>query len=190
MTKKIALAVLFALLTLSAAFAQGKPGPQPPKNNMFHGSGPGGPERRLMRSGPPPFDWWRNSEVAQRLKLTYQQKQQLEQLFTQQRLQLVDLRAAVEKEEIKLQSLMNADSVQENAVMAQIDATQGARARLEKSFATMALSMRKVLTADQWKQLQERDTLMFHRRGGRLDGPGGPDGPGPEDRGPGGPPKE
>lgn len=191
--KKLTFTLLFTLITLGGAFAQ-KSGGEPPKSSMFHGSGP---ERRMMRSGPPPFDWWRNSEVAQRLNLTDPQKQQLEQLFTQQRLQLVDLKAAVEKEEIKLQALMNADNIQENAVMAQIDATQTARGRLEKSFATMALSFRKVLTAEQWKQLQDRDTLMFHRRG--PDGRDGHEGPGPgpgADRGPGdrgpdgGPPKE
>jgi Spy/CpxP family protein refolding chaperone len=166
--------IFVTLAMASAAFAQDNPGP--PVGAGMHG----GPEtRRIMRMAPPPFDWWRNSEVAQKLNLTDQQKQQLEQTFTQARLQLVDLKGEVEKEEIKLQSLMNADTMQESQVMAQIDATQAARAKLEKTFAMMAFQFRKILTAEQWKQLQQQDMRLFHRRkGGMREGamppPGGP----------------
>ena len=161
----------FAALT---AFAQDNHQPAPDN------SGASRPQIRRMRSGPPPFDWWRNSEVAQKLNLSDQQKQQLEEVFTQARLQLVDLKGAVEKEEIKLQSLMNADPINEPQVVAQIDSAQAARAKLEKNFALMALQFRKVLSADQWKQLQQQDFIRFHkgRRGGDH-GPGTPGGPPP-----------
>jgi Spy/CpxP family protein refolding chaperone len=135
-----------------------------------------GPERRMMRMGPPPFDWWRNSDVAQKLNLSDQQKQQLEQAFNQARLQLVDLKGAVEKEQIKLQNLMNADPLPEQQVLTQIDAVQAARAKLEKNFALMALTFRKILTSDQWKTLQQQDILKFHHRR-----EGGPPMPPPND---------
>jgi Spy/CpxP family protein refolding chaperone len=171
------------LFLTTAVFGQGTPGrgSQPPVSKWHSGN----MERKMMRPGPPPFDWWRNSDVAQKLNLTDQQKQQLEQTFNQQRSQLVDLKAALEKEEMKLQDLMNADNVQESQIVAQIDATQAARAKLQRSFAMMALQFRKVLTADQWKQLREQESVMFHRRdrgpGDRP--PGGPDGPPPVDAG-------
>ena len=166
---------LFLLLAMAcAAVAQDSPGQPGPRPEGGHG-----PERRMMRMGPPPFDWWRNSEIAQKLNLTDQQKQQLEQTFTQAKLQLVDLKAAVEKEEIKLQSLMNADTLQDSQVMAQIDATQAARAKLEKTFALMALQFRKILTSDQWKQLQQQDMMRFHKREGG--GPPMPPPPGSND---------
>ena len=160
--------LLFAMA--SAAVAQDKPGqPAPPE-------GRGGPERRMMRMGPPPFDWWRNSEIAQKLNLTDQQKQQLEQTFTQAKTQLDNLRTAAETEEVKLHTLLNADPIQENAVVAQIDATQMARSRLGRTFAMLALQFRKILTADQWKQLQQQDIMRFHKREEGRPGPppGGP----------------
>jgi Spy/CpxP family protein refolding chaperone len=152
--KTLCLAVI--VLSAAAAYAQDAP-PQGGRDG-------GGPEHRMMRMAPPPFDWWRNSEVAQKLNLTDQQKQQLEQVFTQAKLQLVDLKGAVEKEEIKLQSLMNADPMQENLVLAQIENVQAARSKLGKNFALMALNFRKILSAEQWKLLQQQDIVRFHRR--------------------------
>ena len=167
---------LFVLLATTAMFAQGAP-KQPPVSKWHSGK----IEQRMPgRPGPPPFDWWRNSDVAQKLNLTDQRKTQLEQTFNQQKDQLKDLRDALQKEEAKLQDLMNADNVQDAQVVAQIDATQMARAKLQRSFAMMALQFRKILTADQWKQLREQEREMFHHRGR---GTGGPDGPQPADGG-------
>ena len=165
---------LFVLFLTTAVFSQGVP-KQPPVSK-WHG---GKIEQKMPgRPGPPPFDWWRNSDVAQKLNLTDQQKAQLEQSFNQQKDQLKDLRDALQKEEAKLQELMNADSIQDAQIVAQIDATQAARAKLQRNFAMMALQFRKILTADQWKQLREQEAEMFHRRG-----PRGPDGPPPADGG-------
>jgi hypothetical protein len=83
----------------------------------------------------------------------------------------VDLKASVEKEEIKLKNLMDADTLQEPQVLAQFDSLLAARAKLERNFAMMALTFRKILTSDQWKMLQQQDILKFHRRPG-----GGPPG--------------
>jgi Spy/CpxP family protein refolding chaperone len=173
------------LFVTTAAFSQVQVTPRrggtPPVGNSWHS---GKMEQKMPgRPGPPPFDWWRNSDVAQKLNLTDQQKQQLEQTFTQQKEQLKDLRDALQKEETKLQDLMNADNVQEPQIVAQIDATQAARAKLQRSFAMMALQFRKVLTADQWKQLREQEIVMFHRRDRGDRPPGGPDGPPPVDAG-------
>jgi len=167
---------LFVLLATTAMFAQGAP-KQPPVSKWHSGK----IEQRMPgRPGPPPFDWWRNSDVAQKLNLTDQQKTQLEQTFNQQKDQLKDLRDALQKEEAKLQDLMNADNVQDAQVVAQIDATQMARAKLQRSFAMMALQFRKILNAEQWKQLREQEREMFHHR---ERGTGGPDGPQPADGG-------
>jgi Spy/CpxP family protein refolding chaperone len=172
---------LFVLFVTTAVFSQGTPGQggQPPRSQWHSGK----IEQKMLRPGPPPFDWWRNSDVAQKLNLTDQQKTQLEQTFNQQKEQLKDLRDALQKEEAKLQDLMNAENLQDAQIMAQIDATQAARARLQRSFAMMALQFRKILTADQWKQLREQEIVMFHRRGPGDRPPGGPDGPPPSDGG-------
>lgn len=169
MMKNIAL----ALIVLAATAAGAQDAPREPR-------GGDGPEHRMMRMAPPPFDWWRNSELAQKLNLTDQQKQQLEQVFAQTKIQLLDLKGSVEREEIKLQSLMNADPLNEAQVLAQIENVQAARSKLGKNFALMAFNFRKILTVDQWKMLQQQDMMRFHRR--REEGPGKP--PPPGDQGP------
>lgn len=158
--RKCLLTITLALIAAMPAMAQQDAPPGRPPEGM---KGPGGGPGKMMRFGPPPFDWWRNSELAQKLNLTDQQKQQLEQTFNQQRLQLVDLKAALEKEEIKLQELMDADNFNEGQAMAQLDATQGARNKLMRSFATMAVQFRKILTAQQWKMLRDQEVMRFHR---------------------------
>jgi protein CpxP len=148
-------------------------GPMPPMPPL---RGPGG-------------TWWKDSELATKLKLTDQQKQQLEQTFLDYRLKLVDLHADVERQELKLQPLMDADQVNEAQVSTALDSLIAARGRLEKTNAMMNISMRKVLSTEQWKQLQslrkERFNVMYRREPGRpgekgmrihIDGPD--DGPG------------
>jgi Spy/CpxP family protein refolding chaperone len=171
---------LFVLFLTTAVFSQGAPrrgGATPPVGNRWHD---GKLEQKMPgRPGPPPFDWWRNSDVAQKLNLSDQQKSQLEQTFNQQKDQLKDLRDALQKEEAKLQDLMNADNLQDTQVVAQIEATQAARGKLQRSFAMMALQFRKILTADQWKLLREQEVRMFHQRDRAPDGPPPSDGGNP-----------
>jgi len=114
-----------------------------------------------------PRAWWKNSEMAKELNLTDQQVAKLEQTFTENRLKLIDLRASVEKEETKLQPLIEADRIDENQISSQLDALIAARGRLEKANAMMGLDMRKVLTQEQWKKLQSMQGQM--RGPGRLD---------------------
>src|SRR5512142_92672 len=156
--------LLIAVLTLTTvALAQG-PGPGPMPRHM-------GPGPDAMAPMPPVRgfggSWWKDSELAERLKLTDQQKQQLESTFLDYRLKLVDLRADVERQELKLQPLMDADQVNEAQVSSQLDAVIAARGKLEKANAMMMISMRKVLTADQWKQLRNLRTERF--RSGRRE---------------------
>ena len=138
----------------------------------------GGPGAFGMHGGMPPGNWWKNSELAQQLQLTDQQRQQLEQAFVEHRMKLVDLRGDVEKQEIKLQSLMDVDRPVESQVMAQVDRLLAARGNLEKEFTAMTLNFRRIVTPEQWRKLQAvrgPRVMMFNHRTHGPDGlPGGP----------------
>jgi Spy/CpxP family protein refolding chaperone len=112
--------------------------------------------------------WWKNSEVVQKLQLTEAQITQLEQTFLDHRLKLIDLRADVERQEARLQPLIEADQIDEAKAVAQIDAVLAARAKLEKQNTMLMLSIRRVLSVEQWKKLQalhqERERVWFERR--------------------------
>lgn len=98
--------------------------------------------------------WWKNSEMVQKLGLSQTQISQIEQIFYQHRLKLIDLHADVEKQEAMLQPLIEADQPDEAKVSAQLDQLLAARARLEKANTMMMLSIRRTLSVEQWKRLQ------------------------------------
>ena len=169
--KRIRMVSLFlAFITLiTVAVAQG-PGPM--------GMGPMGPGPHGMGMGPHhgPFGaWWKNSEVVKELQLSDAQVKQIEQTFLEYRLKLIDLRADVERQETKLQPLLEADQPNEQQVGSQVDAVVAARGKLEKTNTMMMLAIRRVLSVEQWKKLQ----AIQHRRGERTlhdsMGPGGHD---------------
>jgi Spy/CpxP family protein refolding chaperone len=103
----------------------------------------------------------------------------MDDLFQQSRLKLIDLSAALEKQEVILQPLLGADQPNESQILSQIDKVAQARAELEKANARMLLGLRSVLTVDQWKKLQaeRRERRERIRTGGP--GRGGPRPPRP-----------
>lgn len=196
---KFVFAVLFCLTAGSLGFAQGSgPGPVPPGGHGDHGWGP--PMERTQHDEH--FGrWWNNPKVAQAINLTDDQKKKMDDIFQQHRLKLVDLHANLEKQQLLIRPLIEADNPNESQVLAQIDKIAQARAELEKADAHMLFDIRKVLTADQWQKLkvlhqQHREEMMRRgergERGWRDHGRGpdthGPDSHGPDGSGPGNPP--
>jgi Spy/CpxP family protein refolding chaperone len=160
----------------------GQPNPAPPPDprggrmDRDRGrEGDRGPERGQDRGGlmgiVPPGTWWKNPEVIARLSLTAEQQAKMDEIFRQNRLQLVDVKASLEKEQINLEPLLNANPVDTNKAMAEIAKIADLRANLEKADARMLLGLRSVLTAEQWTKLHARPE-------GQQRGPGGQRGPG------------
>jgi Spy/CpxP family protein refolding chaperone len=126
----------------------------------------GGPGMGMM--GPGPGKWWKNPDLAQKLALTDDQISKMDKIFQDHRLKLIDLHATLEKQEVLLEPMIDADHPDEDRVLSQIDQVAQARAELEKANARMLLGIRNVLTPDQWKKLQtERATRRAARRDDR-----------------------
>jgi Spy/CpxP family protein refolding chaperone len=77
----------------------------------------------------------------------------MDDIFQQHRLRLIDLNAAVEKEEVTLEPLVADETLDDAKITAQIDRVAQARAELEKANGRMLLGIRKVLTPEQWQRL-------------------------------------
>jgi Spy/CpxP family protein refolding chaperone len=105
---------------------------------------------------------WMNSEVAQEIGLSDQQKQQLEKINQDGQLKMIDLRADLEKQEVILAPMMRAYHPDEAQVLAQVEKVSQARAALEKARVQTMLARRNVLTEEQWKNLQN-SRMGFHR---------------------------
>ena len=121
--------------------------------------------------------WWNNPEFAQKLGLTAEQQKKMEDIFIQSRVQLIDLHASLEKQQLLLEPLMNANPIDQARAAAQIDKIADTRASLEKTNAKMLLSIRGVLTPEQWTKLRERHADWHHGDHGPADAQRGPGGP-------------
>jgi Spy/CpxP family protein refolding chaperone len=161
-------------LILTAAWAQPPQGPPPAQGPPVQTPPPGQPAgalqppRRLgngdlairLRPGLGPLEpgprgrWWTNPQTAKEIGLSTEQQKKMDDIFQQNRLALIDLNAAVEKQEVTLEPLVSADQPDEARILAQIDHVAQARADLEKANARMLLGIRRVLTADQWQKLK------------------------------------
>jgi periplasmic protein CpxP/Spy len=143
---KLLFALVFCLVSSGLAAAQGPGGPgddrgdRPPMERTFH-------DGHFGR-------WWHNPNVAQAIGLSDDQKKKMDDIFQQHRLNLVDLNANLEKQELLLKPMIGADQPNEDEVLAQIDKVAQARAELEKANARMLFDVRKTLTADQWQKLK------------------------------------
>lgn len=150
MKSKWILAMAASLAFSGVGLAQGPGGP----------GGPGGDHE----FGRPPMEkafhdghfgrWWENPKIATAIGLTDDQKKKMDDIYQQHRLTLVDLHATLEKQELQMRPLIEADQPDENQVLAQIDRVASARAELEKADARMLFEIRKTLTADQWQKLK------------------------------------
>jgi periplasmic protein CpxP/Spy len=141
--------------------------------------------------GPPPFgganapmEWWRDSELVQKLQVSDEQVQKIDAIVQEHRIQNVDLRAALLKRELMLTFLLESGQPDESKVLAQIDKVVQAKGDLEKSHLQMILAVRRVLSAQQAKRLQELLPAPPMQGGGV-----GQPGRGPADR-PDGPPPD
>lgn len=160
------------LLAAPLAFSQNPGAPGQPdfarRGEMRGGpdGGPGGPGMGMLPHGM----WWKNPDVIKNLNISPDQQKQLDKILLDSRLQLIQMHATLEEEQVKLEPILNANPFDQSRALAQISHIADLRADLEKTNAKMLLSLRGVLSADQWTKLQtERRT---HREG--QDGRRGP----------------
>lgn len=141
------------LLAAPALFAQnaGMPGqPDFPHRDEMHGERGRGPGMGMLPHGM----WWKNPDTVKLLNMTPDQQKQLDKILLDSRLQLIQMHATLEGEQVKLEPILNANPFDQSRAFAQISHIADLRADLEKTDARMLLSLRGVLSADQWTKLQ------------------------------------
>jgi Spy/CpxP family protein refolding chaperone len=158
--------------------AQPQPGPvkpdvRPPKPPLA--APPDGQPR-------PTAPAWNDPQLAERLGMNSDQRKKIEAAVQEHRLKQIDLRAAVEKARVMLEPLVAAEQPDEGRILAQIDRVAQAEAELRKDEMRLQLEIRRALTPEQWRRLQQERQARL-----RPAGPP-PTVPGPEGRGPQGPP--
>lgn len=124
--------------------------------------------------------WWKNPELAQKVGLSDEQVQKLDKISYESQLQMIDLRATLEKEQLMLGQQMQADHPNNDAVLEQVDKVSQAKAAIARARVQTMLATRNVLTTEQWKKLKTA-RMDFHHRffmhrgfGGQIEGRGMP----------------
>jgi Spy/CpxP family protein refolding chaperone len=151
------------LADVEASLAQLNPAPAPFKANVFPGQKSKTGATEALQTGLQGA-WWREATWVKSLALTPDQQKKMDDAFLQNRIRLIDLTAALEKEEVILEPLVeNVRPADEAKILAQIDKVADARAGLEKANARMLLAIRETLTQDQWTKLQanRKKTIAF-----------------------------
>lgn len=147
--------------------------------------GKGGP--RVMMFKHEMGKWWQNPDVVSKLSLSDSQVSQLNQVFYNHKMKLIDYGADMEKQDLKLQIMLDADQPDEGQVNSQVDQVLAARGKLEREFTAMNLDLRKQLSLEQWRQLKTMrggeampgDNMFFFKQ--KLMPPGVPGAPGGPD---------
>jgi Spy/CpxP family protein refolding chaperone len=108
----------------------------------------------LYSQNLPPGKWWRLEPVIRELGLQNSQIEEIETLFRQNAKTMIDLKAAVEKEQVDLGALMDSDSPDKEKILAQLDRVESARARMARTMTSILVDVRRIISLEQWRKLQ------------------------------------
>jgi len=131
----------------------------------------------------PPGKWWRRPEIVQTLALNEEQQTRLDAIFRNSAADLIDLRGAVEKQNIVLRGELDQAQLNRAEIQRAAAKLSEARGRLFERELMMLVDMRAVLTEQQWNRMrselesrrpmqqpgmmQPRQQQQFPRRPGR-----------------------
>jgi Spy/CpxP family protein refolding chaperone len=102
-----------------------------------------------------PARWWRIPKLADQVKLTEQDKKQLDNVFLDNRKKLRDLKDDVEDQQEALEDMICVDPLNEAAVMSQFRKLDKARSDLAEAAMVYNLQIRKIIGAERFKAVAE-----------------------------------
>ncbi len=115
----------------------------------------------------PAGKWWKNPQVVQDLKLSEDQQKRIEAVWAQNRRELIEQKAELDRRRLELSELLTHDTVDEGAALKLFDQVQAARLAIERSMFTMRVRIKNLLRPDQQQRLEELSTRFRRFRNGR-----------------------
>jgi len=139
----------------------------------------------LLAQAPPPAGrWWHIPKVAEELNLRDDQKSRLDSLYLANRSRIIDLKAKMQKEQIKLEGLLEKQKLDKAAVMKQYDRVEKARSALARERFRYLLQVREIIGYDRFENLKVLFSQWRMKR--KMGGGRGMTGHMPGERAPGG----
>ncbi len=120
----------------------------------------------------PPFPkgrWWRMPQVVSRLELTQDQQTKLDDIFNTSQVELIDLKADVDKLGVELRAQLEKPQSARKDVVSVASKLGAARSKLFEREIGMMVDMRSVLSSDQWTRLRGAMDEMSRRMRERGD---------------------
>ncbi|SPD71749.1 conserved exported hypothetical protein [uncultured Desulfobacterium sp.] len=102
----------------------------------------------------PEGKWWHNPGVSRRLKLSDEEKAQLDSKFVESRRRMIKLKGRVEQEQLELQSLIERNNLDERAAKDQFRRLEKARGRLSDERFEFLMQSRKVLGNERFQEIK------------------------------------
>lgn len=113
----------------------------------------------------PPVRWWRIPEMVNKLDLTQQEKKGLEDLFTQKRKILFQMRSEVEQQRFELENLLEARNLDQRAALEQFNRLEEKRQKLAAERFRYLLEVRRILGSDRYLKLMAMAKENHPKRG-------------------------
>jgi len=121
----------------------------------------------VMAQELPPGKWWRNPVVAGQLDLSEEQINQMDEQFNKNGGKLIGLKSAVKQEQFELGVLLESKTLDERAIMKQLEKLGKKKSALQEEFMLMVIETRKIIGYENFRTLKahiEKKTIRKVRR--------------------------
>lgn len=154
--KKIGFAIgLIVLLVLASSQLVGAGQYRQGADEYSGSQGRGGPGHGHQGGSPPMAKFWMDSEIVQKINLTPEQIEKLETLEYEHRQNRITLKTELEKAHLELDRAFNANPLDVGQARKAGEVVAEMKGRMFMHSVDHHLTMRQVLTTDQWGQLDE-----------------------------------
>ncbi|MGD8370729.1 MAG: periplasmic heavy metal sensor [Syntrophobacterales bacterium] len=99
--------------------------------------------------------WWRSPRLSEQLNLSDEQKSQLDELYLNNRRNLIELKSLLERERLELGHLLDQETLNEASAIRQFEKLERARANLSTERFRYLLQVRKTIGYDRLQRLKE-----------------------------------
>jgi Spy/CpxP family protein refolding chaperone len=113
------------------------------------------PPATALAQKVPGGKWWRSPRLSEQLNLSDEQKNQLDELYLDNRRNLIELKSLLERERLELGHLLDQETLNEAAAIRQFEKLERARANLSTERFRYLLQVRKTIGYDRLQRLKE-----------------------------------
>lgn len=98
--------------------------------------------------------WWHNPMITRRVNLELQERKLLDEKFIETQRRLIALKNGVEREQLELETLIEKETLNEDAIMAQFTRLEKARQDLSSERFRFLLEVRKIMGLQRFQAIK------------------------------------